>query len=121
MDEAPLSRSRPPVIARGWLSAGDTEWTLTGGVQQFQVGERASATSLEWDDGLNHPPIFFVDELTASLAFAFLLLPESLWVAALLQPLQHPRAFALREVRVPSRIEWVSVRFDSDVSDDPSV
>lgn len=41
------------------------------------------------------------------------------WVPS--QSLQHPRAFALREVVVPSRIEWVGVRFDSSVSDDPSI
>ena len=102
-------------------SSGDAEGTLTGRVQQFQVGEGASATSLEWDDGLNHPSIFFADELTASCAFALLLLPELLWEAVLLEPLQHPRAFTLREVGVPSRIEWVGVRFNSDVPDDPSV
>lgn len=70
---------------------------------------------------MNHPPIFFVDEVTASRAFACLLLPESFWEAAVLQPLQHTRTFTLREVRVPSRIEWVSVRFNSDVSNDPSL
>ena len=109
------------MIARGEFLACDTEWTLTGRVQQFQVGGRAGTTVFEWDDGLNHPPIFFADELTASWAFAFLLLPESFWEAAILQPLQHPRTFTLREVGVPSRIEWVSVRFNSDVSDDPSI
>jgi hypothetical protein len=90
-------------------------------VQQFQVGGGAGPTVFEWDDGLNHPPVVVVDELTASRAFAFLLLPESFWEAAILQPLHHPRTFTLREVRVPSRVEWVSVRFDSDVSDYPSV
>jgi len=53
-------------------------------VQQFQVGERASATSLEWDNGLKRPSIFFVDELTASRTFAVLLLPESFWEATFL-------------------------------------
>jgi hypothetical protein len=38
-----------------------------------------------------------------------------------LQPLQHPHACAMREVGVPSRIEWVSVRFNSDVPNNPSI
>ena len=110
------------MIACGQLPAGETEWTLTGRVQHLRVGECASATGLEWDDGLlNHPSFIFVDELTASRASAVLLLPESFREAALPQSLQHARAFALREVGVPSRIEWVSVRFDSDVSNDPSI
>jgi hypothetical protein len=94
---------------------------LAGRVQQFQMGEWEIATGFEWDEWLNRPPILFVDELTASRALAILLLPESFWEAVVLQPLQHPRIFASREVRVPIRIERVSVRFDSDVSDDPSV
>ena len=101
--------------------SGDMEVTSTGKVQHFQVGERASTPQLEWEDGLNRPPIVFVDELTASRALADLLLPESFWEAAPLQPLQHPRALTLCEVEVPSRIEWVSVRFNSDVSDNPSI
>ena len=107
------------VVTRS-LSSDDTEETLTGKVQHFQVGESASATGLERDEGLNHPAIIFLDGLTASRASAVLLLPESFWEAASLQPLQHPRSLTLREVGVPSRIEWVSVRFDSDMSDDPS-
>ena len=101
--------------------SGDMEVTSTGKVQHFQIGERASTPQLEWDDGLNHPPIVFVDELTASRALAALLLPESFWEAAPLQPLQHPRALTLREVEVPNRIKWVSVRSDSDVPDNSSV
>ena len=107
------------VITRS-LSGSDAEETLTGRVQHFQVGDRASATSLEWDDRLNQPSIIFDDELAASRTYALLLLPELFWEAALLEPLQHPRAFALREVGVPSRIEWVSVRFNSDMPDNPS-
>ena len=109
------------MVAVRSLSGGDAKVTLAGKVQHFQVGDRASATRLEWDNGLNHPSIVFVNELTASRAFALLLLPESFWEAASLQPLQHPHACAMREVGVPSWIEWVSVRFDSDVSDNPSV
>jgi hypothetical protein len=109
------------VVAVRSLSSGDAEEMLTGKVQHFQVGERANATGLEWDDGSNHPLIVFDHELTTSRALAVLLLPESFWEAAILQPLQHPRALALREVGVPSRIEWVSVRFDSDVPNNPSV
>ena len=90
-------------------------------MQHFQVREGAGAAGLEWDDGLNHPPIIFDDGLTASRTLAFLLLPESFWEAASLQPRRHPRALSLREVGVPSWIEWVSVRFDSDVPDNPSV
>ena len=108
------------VVTRS-LSRAGAERTLTGRVQHFQVGERASTTRLEWDGGLNHPSIVFDDGLTASRAFALLLLPESFWEAASLQPLQHPRALTLREIGVPSRIEWVSVRFNPDVTDDPSV
>ena len=37
--KALLSRSRPSVIAVGMMSHGDAERSLTGGVQQFQVGE----------------------------------------------------------------------------------
>ena len=99
----------------------DAEGTLAGRVQHFQVRERARTAGLEWDNGSNHPPIVLDDELTASRALAFLLLPEPAWEAASLQPRQHPRALPLREVGVPSRIEWVSVRFDSDVTDNPSV
>ena len=90
-------------------------------MQQFQVVKRASATSREWDNGLNRPSVFFVHELPASRALAVLLLPESLWEGASLQPLQHSLGSTLSEVEVPSRIEWVSVRFDSDVPDNPSV
>ena len=109
------------MVAAGGLFSGDAEETLTSRVQHFQVGERAIATGLEWDNGLNHPSIIFDDELTASRAFALLPLPESFWEAAPLQPLQHPRAVTLREVGVPSRIERVSVRFNSDVPNNPSV
>ena len=103
------------------LSGGDKEGTLADEVQHFQVGERASATGLEWDNRSDHPSIVFDDGLTASRALAVLLLPESFWKAAVLQPLQHPHALAMRKVGVPSWIEWVSVRFDSDVPDNPSV
>ena len=103
------------------LSSGDVEGMLAGKVQHFQVDERASATGLEWDDGSDYPSIVFDHELTASRALAILLLPELFWKAAILQPLQHPRALTLREVGVPSRIEWVSVRFNSDVTNNPSV
>src|ERR1019366_6475443 len=51
-----------------------------------------------------------VDELTAYGTFALLLLPESFGEAAVLQPLQHPRAFPHREIGIPNRIEWVGVR-----------
>ena len=109
------------MVARGKVSDRDAEGTLARGMQQFQVGRRASATSREWDHGLNRPPIVFADELPASRALALLLLPEAFWEAASVQLLQHSRASTLREVGVPSRIEWVSVRFDSDVPDNPSV
>ena len=109
------------MIACGKVSDRDAEVTLTRGMQQFQVGKRASATSREWDNGMNLPPIVFVDELPASRALAALLLPEPYWEVASLQPLQHSLASTLSEVGVPSRIEWVSVRFDSDVPDNPSV
>ena len=109
------------MVATRSLSGGDAEGTLVGRVQHCQVGERASATGLEWDNGSNYPAIIFDDELTASRASAVLLLTESFWEAAPLQPLQHPRALTFREVGVPSRIEWVSVRFNSDVTDNPSV
>jgi hypothetical protein len=56
------------MVADGRVSDRDAEGTLTRGVQQFQVGKRASATSREWDNGLNRPPIVFVDELPASRA-----------------------------------------------------
>src|SRR6266702_4423643 len=59
MDEASRSRSRHPVVACGSPSAGDGEVMLAGKVQQFQVGERASTTRLEWDDSANDPPIVF--------------------------------------------------------------
>ena len=72
------------MIACGEFSVGDAESTLTGRVQQFQVGERASATGLEWDDGVNDPPFLFDDELTASRALAVLLLPELFWEATCL-------------------------------------
>jgi hypothetical protein len=49
MDEAPRSRSRHPVVVTQILFGGDAEGTLAGRVQHFQVGERASATELEWD------------------------------------------------------------------------
>ncbi|MDB6102338.1 MAG: hypothetical protein JWO52_2337 [Gammaproteobacteria bacterium] len=55
------------VVTRG-LSSDDTEETLTGRVQHFQVGESASTTGLEGDCGLNHPAIVFDDGLTASWA-----------------------------------------------------
>jgi hypothetical protein len=90
-------------------------------VQHFQVGDRASATGLEWDDGFKNPSVIFVNELTASRAPPLLLLPESFWEAASLQSLQHPHTSTMREVRVPSRIEWVGVRFDSDVPDNPGI
>jgi len=109
------------VIARGSIPVCDAEGTLAGRVQQFQVRERASASGPEWDERLNDPSILFDDELSASRAVAVLLLPESFWEAALLQPCQHPRAFTLCEVGIPSRIEWVGIRYDSDMSDDPSV
>jgi hypothetical protein len=109
------------VIAAGSLSGGDVEGTLTARVQHFQIGDRASATGLEWDNGLNLPSIFFVHELTASRAFALLLLPESFWKAVSLQPFQHPHARAMREVGVTSRIEWAAVRFNSRVPDNPSI
>jgi len=108
------------VITCGKVSDRDAEGTLARGVQQFQVGKRASATSREWDDGTNLPPIFRIDGLRASRALAVLLLPELFWEAASLQPRQHPLTVALSEVGVPSRIEWVSVRFDSDVPGNPS-
>src|SRR6266702_6668317 len=104
MDKAPRSRSRHPVVADGRVSDRDAEGTLTRGVQQFQVGKRASATSREWDNGLNRPPIVFVDELPASRALATLLSPEPYWEVASLQPLQHSLASTLSEVGVPSRI-----------------
>jgi hypothetical protein len=53
-------------------------------VQQYQVGEGASATGLEWNSGLKRPSVVFVDELTAFRAFAALLLPESFWEATCL-------------------------------------
>jgi hypothetical protein len=54
-------------------------------VQQYQVGEGASATVLEWNSGLNCPSVVFVNELTAFPAFAvLLLLPESFWEATYL-------------------------------------
>ena len=109
------------MFTAGSLSNGDTEETLTGRVQHSQVRGRASTTGLEWDNGLDLPSIVLDDELAASRALAVLLLPESFWETASLQPLQHPRALTLCEIGVPSRIEWVSVRFDSDVSDNPSV
>ena len=109
------------MIAYGKVSDRDAEGTLARGVQQFQVGKRASATSREWDDGMNLPPIFRIDGLPASRALAVLLLPESLWEGASLQPLQHSLGSTLSEVEVPSRIEWVSVRSDSDVPDNSSV
>jgi hypothetical protein len=109
------------VIAYRKVSDRDSEGTLARGVQQFQVGKRASATSLEWDNRLNHPSTIFVNELPASRALAALLLPEPFWEAASLQPLQHSLASTLSEVGVPSRIEWVGVRFDSDMADNPSV
>jgi len=109
------------VITYGKVSDRDAEGTLTGGVQQFQVGKRASATSREWDDGMNLPPIFRIDGLPASWALAVLLQPESFWEATSLQPLQHSLGSTLSEVGVPGRIEWVSVRFDSDVPDNPGV
>ena len=109
------------MITYGKVSDRDTEGTLARGVQQFQVGKRASATSREWDDGTNLPPIFRIDGLPASRALAVLLLPESLWEAASLHAFQHSLGSTLSEVGVPSRIEWVSVRFDSDVPDNPSV
>jgi hypothetical protein len=121
MDEASQSRGRHPVVAVRSLSYSDTEDMLAGQVQHFQVGERASATELEWDNRSDHPSIVFDDGLTASRALAVLLLPESFWKAAVLQPLQHPHALAMRKVGVPSRIEWVSLRFNSDVPDNPSV
>src|SRR5262245_14165209 len=115
------SRSRHSVVAAGILSGGKMEESSAGRVQHFQVGERAIPSRLEWDDGLNHPSIIFDDGLTASRAITLLLLPESYWETASLQSLQHPRALTLREVGVPSRIEWVSVRSDSDVSDNSSI
>jgi len=72
------------VVAARSLSSCDAEGTLTARVQHFQVGDRASATGPEWDDGLNHPSIFFVDGLAASRALALLLLPESFWEATFL-------------------------------------
>jgi hypothetical protein len=70
---------------------------------------------------MDDPSTFCVDELTAPQAFSFLLLPELFGEAAPLQTLQHPRAFSLHEVGVPVRIEWVSIRFDSDMSDDSGI
>src|ERR1700724_635247 len=101
MDEASRSRRRHPVIANRELSSGDVEGMWAGKVQHLQVGERASATRLEWDDRSDYPSIVFDDELTASRALAILLLPELLWKAAILQPLPHPRAVTPREVGVP--------------------
>lgn len=69
------------MVAARSLSSDDAEVTVTGSVQHPQIGERASATNLEWDDGFRHPSIIFDDELTASRAFALLLLPESIWEA----------------------------------------
>ena len=77
------------MITYGKVSDRDAEGTLTRGVQQFHVGKRASATSREWDDGMNLPPIFRIDGLPASRALAVLLLPESLWESASLQPLRR--------------------------------
>ena len=109
------------MVAYGRVPDRDAEATLARGVQQFQVGKQASATSRQWDNGMNLPPIFRIDGLPASRALAVLLLPESLWEASSLQSLQHSLGSTLSEVEVPSRIEWVSVRFDSDVPDNPSV
>ncbi len=120
MDQAPRSRSRHRGIARGEFTVGDSESTLTGRVQYFQVGEGASTACLDWDSWPDQPLILIVDELAAYRTFAFLLLPESFGEAAVLQPLQHPRTFPLREIRVPNRIEWVGVRFNPDVPDDTS-
>ncbi len=94
---------------------------MTGRVQHTEVGRRARAASLEGDDGQHVPPIAFVDELTAPQAFTILLLPELLEEPTILQALQHSRALALREVVIPSRIERVGVRFDSDMPDNPDI
>lgn len=69
------------MVAARNISSGDTEGTLTGRVQHLQIGDSASTTSLEGDDRLHYPPIIFDDELTASRAFALLLLPEFIWEA----------------------------------------
>ncbi len=76
---------------------------------------------LEWYDRPNQPLILIVDELAAYGTYTLLLLPELFGKATVLQPLQHPRALPLREVGFPNRIEWVGVRFNPDVTDDPSV
>jgi len=54
------------VVAARSLSSCDAEGTSTARVQHFQVGGRASATRLERDDRLDHPSIFFDDELATS-------------------------------------------------------
>ena len=75
----------------------------------------------DWDNRPEQPVVFIGDELTASGTFTLLLLPKLFGEAAVLQPLQHSRALSHREIVIPNRIEWVGVRLNFDVTDDPSV